>query len=389
VPVPRFADALVVGTDLTAAAETATRQALEQLDGPATIVFAFVSADDPEAVGFAGRHVATIAAPAPVIGCSARGLMAAGGAVERRSGVAVFAGSVPDIRLRSFHLEVMRTPEGMAVVGMPTLRAGDDGMVLFADPHSFPIDGFVERSNDSLDGIPMIGGLATGAQGPGSTRLFVNGQAVDRGAVGVLLGGGVRTRPLVSQGCRPVGPTMIVTRAEDNVVLELAGVPAVTKLEQILADLSPLDQALATHGLHFGIAMDEYADEHEHGDFLVRSVMSVDHARDGLIVGGLVQVGRTVRFQVRDADTADADLQRAVQELRKEPGFSRIDGALLVSCNGRGEALFGRSDHDVNALREWAEVPAVAGFFAGGEIGPVGGRNFLHGFTASVLAFAG
>lgn len=385
---PRFADALVVGADLTSAAEAATRQALEQLDGPASVVFAFVSGDDADAIGFAGRQVAAVAGPAPVIGCSAGGVMAAGRGIERRQGVAVFAGAVPDLRLRTFHLEVIRTPDGMAVVGMPPRRAGDEAMVLFADPHSFPVDGFVERSNDSLDGVPMIGGLASGARGPGSTRLFVNGQAVDRGAVGVLLGGGVRTRPVVSQGCRPVGPTMVVTRSEENLVLELAGVPAVAKLEQILADLDPLDQALATHGLHFGIAMDEYADEHEHGDFLVRTVLSVDHARGGLVVGGLVDIGRTVRFQVRDADTADADLRRAVQELRNEPGFGTIDGALLVSCDGRGETLFGRSDHDVCAVAEWSGAAAVGGFFAGGEIGPVAGRNFLHGFSASVLAFA-
>jgi small ligand-binding sensory domain FIST len=162
--------------------------------------------------------------------------------------------------------------------------------------------------------------------------------------------------------------------------------PAVLKLEQILADLDPLDQALATHGLQFGIAMNEYAEEHEHGDFLVRGVLSVDHERGGLVVGGVVEVGRTVRFQIRDADTADADLRRTIDDLRMD--FGSVAGALLVSCDGRGQALFGGSDHDIAALREWGNVPAVGGLFTAGEIGPVAGRNFLHGFTASVLAFA-
>ncbi|MDQ1724891.1 MAG: hypothetical protein QOG52_1919, partial [Frankiaceae bacterium] len=210
----RFADALVLDADLTAAAERATAEALAQLDGPATIVFAFVTGDDPDAVEYAGRRVAEVAAPAPVIGCSASGLIGGAGGAEGLPGVSVLVGSVPDLRLRSFHLEVMRTPEGMAIVGMPNHRAGDDVMVLFADPHSFPVDGFVERSNESLQGLPLVGGIAHGGHGPGSTRLFVDGHAVDRGAVGFLLGGGVRMRALLSQGCRPVGPTMVVTKAD-------------------------------------------------------------------------------------------------------------------------------------------------------------------------------
>jgi small ligand-binding sensory domain FIST len=379
---------LVLDADLAAAAERATTEALAQLDGPATIVFAFVTGDDPDAVEYAGRRVAEVAAPAPVIGCSASGLIGGAGGAEGLPGVSVLVGSVPDLRLRSFHLEVMRTPEGMAIVGMPNHRAGDDVMVLFADPHSFPVDGFVERSNESLQGLPLVGGIAHGGHGPGSTRLFVDGHAVDRGAVGFLLGGGVRMRALLSQGCRPVGPTMVVTKADENVVLEIAGVSAVLKLEQILGELDPLDQALATNGLHFGVAMDEYAELHEHGDFLIRSVLSVDHVSGGLVVGGLVEVGRTVRFQVRDADTAAGDLRHALEMLRKEPGFAHLDGALLLSCNGRGQSLFGRSDHDIGAVRELSGAQGVAGFFAGGEIGPVAGRNYLHGFTASVLAFA-
>ena len=384
----RFADALVLDADLTAAAERATREAMAKLDGPATIAFAFVTGADPEEVDYAGRRVAEVAAPTPVIGCSASGLLGGSEAAEGTPGVSVLLGSVPDLRVRSFHLEVMRTPDGMAIVGMPNHRAGDEVMVMFADPHSFPVDGFVERSNESLQGLPMVGGLAHGGQGPGSTRLFVDGHAVDRGAVGLLLGGGVRSRALLSQGCRPIGPTMVVTRAEGNMVLEIAGVSAVVKLEQILAELDPLDQALATDGLQFGVAMDEYAEVHEHGDFLIRSVLSVDHRSGGLVVGGLVDVGRTVRFQVRDADTASEDLRHTMEMLRKEKGFDRLDGALLVSCNGRGEGLFGRANHDIAAVREISGAAGIAGLFAGGEIGPVAGHNYLHGFTASILAFA-
>jgi small ligand-binding sensory domain FIST len=228
-----------------------------------------------------------------------------------------------------------------------------------------------------------VGGLAAGALGAGSTRLLVDGRVVDRGAVGVLLkGAGVRT--LVSQGCRPVGPAMTVTAASGNVVRELAGVPALQRVEQVLAELPPADQALASTGLQLGIAMDEYAEDH---DFLVRAILGADRETGGLVVGDLVETGTTVRLQVRDADAADADLRALLAGYRRDTRDAPAGGALLFSCNGRGAHLFGTADHDPALVRSELAALGVAGFFAGGELGPVGGRNHLHGFTASVLAF--
>jgi small ligand-binding sensory domain FIST len=276
----------------------------------------------------------------------------------------------------------------MAVVGLP--ERGDDDVVglLLADPWSFPVDGFVERSNDALSGLPMVGGIASGLTGRGSTRLFLDAQVADRGAVGALLGGPVGARTFVSQGCRPIGPPMTVTAADGNVILGLAGVSARHKLEEVLADLDPADQALATRGLQIGVAMDEYAEEHEQGDFLVRGIAGVEDHRDALVVGDLVPVGRTVRFQLRDAAAADADLRDALRRFRAVTDMDTIEGGLLFSCNGRGGALFPTADHDVAVVREGLQASdGVAGFFAAGEIGPVGGRNHVHGHTAAILAF--
>jgi small ligand-binding sensory domain FIST len=204
----------------------------------------------------------------------------------------------------------------------------------------------------------------------------------------VVLSGPVGARMLVSQGSRPVGPAMTVTAADGNVILELAGVPARRKLEQILADFEPADQALATTGLQIGIAIDEYADDHDHGDFLVRGIAGVDEDRSGLVVGDLVAVGRTVRFQLRDAVTADADLRESLRRFRATSSLDTVEGALVFSCNGRGAALFASADHDVDVVRDALAAPAgVAGFFAAGEIGPVAGRNHVHGLTASIVAF--
>jgi small ligand-binding sensory domain FIST len=248
----------------------------------------------------------------------------------------------------------------------------DDGDValLLADPWSFPADGFVAQANRALPGLPVVGGMAGGPGGAGSTRLYLDGRSVPRGAVGVLLSGS-GAQPVVSQGCRAVGPPMTVTDAAGNVVRGLAGTPAITKVEQVLAELPPQDQALASSGLHY----------------LVRSVLGAERETGGLVIGDLVEVGRTVRLQVRDADAAGAGLRAALQ--RHRASSPEVGGALLFSCNGRGASLFGPhgADHDPRLVREGLGEAAVAGFFAGGELGPVAGRNHLHGFTASLLAF--
>lgn len=384
----RFGDGLAADADLVRAAEDATAQALAPLGGRTpTLVCAFVCGPDPTAVEDALARVSALAGGATTLGCSAGGVIGGERAVEASSAVSVWAAVLPRTTIRTFHLEVMRTPDSLAVVGLPEQAAEADICLLLADPYSFPADGFVSRFNDTASGLPVAGGMASGLLGPGGSRLLVDGRVVDRGAVGALLKGPVGATTVVSQGCRPIGPTMVVTKSEGNVLLELAGVPAVQKLEEIVAELPADEQALASRGLHIGIAMNEYAEVHDRGDFLIRGVLGVDESRDGLVVGDLVEVGRTVRFQVRDAQAAEDDLRSLLSSdsLLGVPGL--VEGALLFSCNGRGANLFPSADHDAKVVAEHFAHAPVAGFFAAGEIGPVGGRNYLHGFTASIVAF--
>jgi small ligand-binding sensory domain FIST len=383
----RFGDGLAAGSDLVVAAESAARAALEPLRGRLPdLACVFVSGGSPDETGDAFRRAAQVTAAGATIGCNAAGVIGGGQAVEGERAVSVFAAVLPDVRVRSFHLEVMRAEAGAAVVGLPELGS-DEVAVLLADPHSFPADGFLAQANAALPGLIVIGGLASGVGAAGATRLLIDGRLVDRGAVGVLLqGAGVRT--IVSQGCRGIGPAMTVTAATENVVRELAGVPALQRVEQVLAELPPGDQALASGGLQLGIAMDEYTDEH---DFLVRAILGAEQESGGIVVGDVVEVGRTVRLQVRDADAADADLRALLAAYRRDTRDAPAGGALLFSCNGRGRNLFGASHggagHDASLVRDELAVLGLAGFFAAGELGPVGGRNHLHGFTASVLAF--
>ncbi|MDX6284972.1 MAG: hypothetical protein QOG53_457 [Frankiales bacterium] len=384
----RFGDGLASDPDLVRAAESATRQALEPLAGrQPDLACVFICSDDADAAGAAAARAAEISGAAATLGCTAGGVIGGARGVEATNAVSVWTAVMPGASVRTFHLEVMRTDGGLAVVGLPERLDDDAVVVLLADPWSFPADGFVERSNEALADLPIVGGLATGPRGAGSTRLLVDGRVVERGAVGVVLGGPVAAQALVSQGCRPVGPAMTVTAVDGNIILGLAGTRAFDKLEAVVNALEPSEQALVSAGMHIGIAMDEYAEEHERGDFLIRGVLGADRETGGVVIGDVVDVGCTVRFQVRDAEAADEDLRILLDRFNERSGFDTVEGALLFSCNGRGGNLFASADHDVLAVRRGLATAGVAGFFAAGEIGPVGGRNHLHGFTASVLAF--
>jgi small ligand-binding sensory domain FIST len=375
----RYGDGLGVGHDLVQAAETAVAAALAPLGGrEPDLALAFVSG--PDAAGAGERALALTGARA-TLGCSAEGVVGGGVGVQGVSAVSVWVAILPGATLRTFHLEVLPVDGAAAVVGLPDGTPGDDAMLLLADPYSFPTEGFVEQAALALPGLPVLGGLAHGESGPGSSRLWVDGRTVGRGAVGVVLSG-TGARAALSQGCRAVGPVMTITEAHGNVVLGLAGLPALDKLRDVLSDLAPPDQALASMGLHLGVAADEAEEQPE---FLARTIIGTDEARGGLIVADRIAVGQTVRLQVRDADAADLDLKEVLS--RQPVGVG--GGALIFTCRRRGAGLFGPSyggvSHDAIVVREALAADAVAGIFAAGEIGPVGARSYLHGLTASML----
>jgi small ligand-binding sensory domain FIST len=258
---------------------------------------------------------------------------------------------------------------------------------VLGDPYSFPADLFLERLNEDSPGVPVLGGMASGARQPGQARLLGEGVR-DEGAIGLLLEGDCGLRPIVSQGCRPIGRHMIVTKAEENVIVELSGLSPLERLREVYRALSPQEQALFQKGLHVGRVVSEYGGDFRQGDFLIRNVIGLERTSGTLIVGDRVRVGQTVQFQVRDAASAAEDL-RALLHHDIASHAERPAAALVFTCNGRGSNLFGVPDHDAAAVRQAAGPVPLAGFFAGGEIGPVAGRNYVHGYTASVALFGG
>jgi len=257
---------------------------------------------------------------------------------------------------------------------------------MICDPFSFPADGLLAHLNEHVPGAVVMGGMASGGLRSRQTRLFLDGRVLSRGAVGAHLPR-VEVHPLVAQGCRPVGNPYIITRADGNVIHELGGRQPLARLRELAAMLPGRDQELLAQGVHLGVVIDEYRAEPGQGDFLIRGVVGADPESGAMVVGDEIQVGRTVQFHVRDADSADQDLRRALDRESAALGGRRPAGALLFTCNGRGSRLFSEPDHDAGLIAKMlGEIP-VAGFFCAGELGPVGRRNFLHTFTASIALF--
>jgi small ligand-binding sensory domain FIST len=192
-------------------------------------------------------------------------------------------------------------------------------------------------------------------------------------------------RTVVSQGCAPIGRDSVITAAEGNVVFELAGRPAIKRLREDLGALATEQQRLAaTGGVLAGLVIDENRSEYTRGDYLMRGLIGADEETGALAIGEPVRVGQTLRFHVRDARAADEDLREGLAGVLEG---ERAAGALLFTCNGRGLNMFPEPDHDARVVAEALEGDSLAGFFCAGEIGPVGGRPFLHGFTATLAVF--
>ncbi len=259
--------------------------------------------------------------------------------------------------------------------------AGDLSMIVLADPYSYPVDAALGHWAERWPDVSVLGGLSSGAPMPGGNRIVVDGSVHRDGAAALIVGGSANVTHLVSQGCRPIGQPYIITEAEGNVVKSLGGMPPFERLQQVFSKLDPADQRLVQRGLHVGRVTDERKIDFERGDFLIRGVLGADRDSGAIAIGDEAPIGATVQFHVRDAETADEDLRAALAH------SLQTEGALLFTCNGRGTHLFDAPHHDASALVNQTSAE-VAGMFCAGEIGPVGARSYVHGFTASMALFS-
>jgi small ligand-binding sensory domain FIST len=351
---------------------------VEQRGVEPDLVVVFASAAHVEFLGEISSAIRKVLRPGVLVGSAASAVVGGGREVEDVPALSVWAAwSQP---VRPVRLWTRREDDVISIEGVPADLPDDATVLLLADPFSFPADGLADQLAAVRPDVTVVGGLASAAAAPGGNALVLDDTVHRDGAVGVVIGRDQLVGPVVSQGCRPIGEPLVVTGSDRNFLLEIAGRPALERLTGLAADLPPDERVLLSRGVHLGVAIDEARHEFGRGDFLVRNILGADKDKGVLAVGDHVPVGTTVQFHVRDAESADEDLHDLLTGVTG-------DAALLFTCNGRGSRLFGVDDHDAGAVVDHLGTRAVAGMFCAGELGPVGGRSFLHGFTASVLIF--
>jgi small ligand-binding sensory domain FIST len=381
-----------VGTGLSTernplrAGAAAAEAAAAELGGSADLALVFASGSHlvaPEAT-LEGVHSAL--APGALVGCGAGGVLGRGRELETGSAIAVWAAKFDgDSAAIPFHATIVDEDTEHRVVGLPALD-DSSGVLMLSDPYSFPTEPVLELVSRDAPAVPVVGGLASARTATGDAALFFDDSVLEEGAVGVTLQG-IEMLPCVSQGAAPLGREATITAAEGNIIHELAGRPALEMVELIVSELPQRERGLVAGGLLIGIVIDGGKPEYRQGDFLVRGVLGADPESGALVVGAQVTAGQVVRLHARDARSADEDLRQALRLRVAALAGERPAGALVFSCNGRGIGMFGIADHDAEMIERELDGAPAAGFFAAGEIGPVGGRSFLHGFTATVAVF--
>lgn len=362
-----------------------------QLEGcQPDLLIAFVSAEHATDVDRVPALLANEFPGALLLGCSAGGVIGGGREIEQRPGVSLTAAFLPGVTITPLRLDDATMPADadpaawQAALGVEP--AATPHFVLLPDPFSVDAQRLLRGLDGAFPGSTTIGGIASGGRQPGSTALFLGPRVERDGLVGVALSGNLAVDTIIAQGCRPIGEPMFVTAAERNLIRALDGRPPLEVLQELHDKLEPDDRQLARHSLFLGIVMKEDRQAYRQGDFLIRNLLGVDSASGALAIGALVEPNAVVQFHLRDAATSAADLEALLdRHHQREPTPPR--GALLFSCLGRGQFLYGRADHDTDLFRRYIGDAPLGGFFCNGEIGPVHGTTFLHGYTSAFALF--
>ncbi len=387
-----FAAAVSTAFDARQAIDEVCAQTMGALgDVAPDLAVAFYSPHHVDSAGPIARLLHGKLQPRCLIGCIGESIVGNGREIEQDPAISLWIGNWNGkARLEAFHLQLSQTPDGYTLLGWPDGLIDADPrkslLLTLADPYTFPMtEIFLPRLNEDSPGLSVIGGMASNPMGASVNNLILNDEAVAEGAVGVLLHGDFGWRSVVSQGCRPIGRPLVVTKGQENIVAELSGRTPLDYLRDLHESLGESDRQLFERGLLIGVAISEYRETFGRGDFLIRNLIGLDRNSGAMAINDRVRVGQTVQFQVRDAASADEDLRSLLHSAR-EAGH-RPGGGLLFTCNGRGTRMFSQPNHDAGVIQhEFGPLP-LAGYFAAGELGPVTGKNFIHGFTASILLF--
>jgi small ligand-binding sensory domain FIST len=388
----KAASAIATGQDWESALERVLGEVAGGLDGaPADLAVLFASPDYVPHYSEIVQSVHDRIAPHVLMGCSGQGVIGGTQEIEQEPAISLLAFSLPGAVLRPHHVtqsDVYDDDAGQTWLDSLGLNISDvNAWLLLADPFSLDAERLLSLLGKAFPDAPLAGGLASGHPRRPGTQLFLDGAVLNEGAIALSVGGAYTVQTVVSQGAEPIGETWTITGARDNVVESLGMRPALEILAETFQALDPETQQRARSNLLVGLAMDEYKDDFRRGDFLIRNLMGVDQASGELVIGARPRVGQTLQFQLRDPHAADSELTELLGRKRDELAEQEVAGGILFACNGRGIGLFGEPNHDAAAVNADLGPIPLAGFFCNGEIGPVGGKPFLHGFTASLALF--
>ena len=363
-------------------------------DTAADLAVVFASSEYASDYANLPELVAELLGPqALVLGCSGGGIIGGGTEVEQEAAVSMTAACLPGVNIHPIRLDGDNLPsldaapdDWHSALGVDP--ADQPQFVLLADPMSFPAQNLLLGMDYAYPAAAKIGGLASAGQGARQNGLFLGRDYHDSGAVGVALSGNILVETVVAQGCRPIGSPMHITRSDRNFLVELDGQPPINVLRNLFQGAGERDRDLMQHSLFLGVVMDALIDEPQQGDFLIRNVMGMDQRSGVLAIGEMLKEGQLVQFHLRDAETSADDLSAVLERYAVDNRENPAHGALLFSCLGRGKYLYGRSNHDTEVFHDkvGTAVP-LGGFFCNGEIGPVSGTTFLHGYTSSFGIF--
>ena len=356
-----FASALSTDSNLDRAINEVCCNALNKLASIPHLAVLFVSAEYSAVDARVARRACELLQTDVLIGGTGEAIVGTGCELEREPAVSLWLARFPGVRVIPMHLRLERTTEGASVVGwadeLSQQWPSDALMLTVGDPFSFPAELMLERLNEDRPDLCVVGGMASGSAAPGESRLFLGADVLTDGAVAVMLDGPLQVTTIVSQGCRPIGRHLIVTKSEGNVIHELGGKPALLQLKSIFDTLATSEKQLVQQGLHLGRVVNEYQDAFEQGDFLVRNVMGIDPDKGSIAVGDFFRPGQTVQFHVRDHRTADEELRQLLAGVRDDPARTPR-AALLFSCNGRGTRLFPEPHHDAGLIQKYlGDIP--------------------------------
>jgi small ligand-binding sensory domain FIST len=328
-----------------------------------------------------------------LLGCSGGSLIIGAQEIEDKPGLVVSLMALPGAELHGVHFtqEQVEQSTGPAYWHAATgLNAAQiNGWLVLADPFSLDAEAWLRDWNEAFPQKPIQGGLAGGAPGQHGVQLYLDGNVFEDGGVAVAVGGQVELLSVISQGCTPIGETWTITKVEHNFIHEIGNRPAYEVLAETFSKLAPDEQIKARGNLFIGLVVNEYLEDFQRGDFLVRNILGGDPKSGSLAVGALPRQGQTMQFQRRDAAAATEDMNELLNRLPPRLAGRPVYGGCLFNCNGRGHRLFGHPHHDASLVQKKAGPLGLTGFFCNGEIGPVGPRNFLHGYTASLALFTG